>query len=77
TQAQHGEAIQGIQEQLLGVPIQEKLTALKFRIDIAEAKNASLHARIKTTVVIEKITCKRERHARVEIEQQLAAVQDS
>nr|GFA14619.1 hypothetical protein [Tanacetum cinerariifolium] len=42
TQAQHGEAIQGIQEQLLGVPIQEKLTALKFRIDIAEAKNASL-----------------------------------
>ncbi|GKF97114.1 hypothetical protein Tco_0292935, partial [Tanacetum coccineum] len=48
TQAQHGEAIRGIQEHLLGVPIQEELTALRFRVDIAEAKNASLRARIKT-----------------------------
>nr|GEU63930.1 hypothetical protein [Tanacetum cinerariifolium] len=77
TQAQHGEAIQGIQEQLLGVPIQEELTALRFRVDIAEAENASLHARIKTTEAIEKITHKRERQARVEIEQQLATVQES
>nr|GEU94862.1 hypothetical protein [Tanacetum cinerariifolium] len=30
-QAQHGEAIRGIHEQLLGVPIQEELTALRFR----------------------------------------------
>ncbi|GJX55440.1 hypothetical protein Tco_0285337 [Tanacetum coccineum] len=43
TQAQHGEAIRGIQEHLLGVPIQEELTALRFRADIAEAENASLH----------------------------------
>nr|GEU36927.1 hypothetical protein [Tanacetum cinerariifolium] len=61
TQAQHGEAIRGIQEQLLGVPIQEELTALTFRVDIAEAENASLHARVKTTEAIEKITRKRER----------------
>ncbi|GJU73997.1 hypothetical protein Tco_1265402 [Tanacetum coccineum] len=56
TQAQHGEAIRGIQEHLLGVPIQEELTALRFRADIAEAENASLRARIKTTEAIKKIT---------------------
>nr|GEX37632.1 hypothetical protein [Tanacetum cinerariifolium] len=77
TQAKHGEAIRGIHEQLLGVPIQEELTALRFKVDIDEAENASLHARIKTTEAIEKITRKRERQTRVEIEQQLAAVQES
>ncbi|GKC87136.1 hypothetical protein Tco_1147785 [Tanacetum coccineum] len=71
-QAQHGEAIRGIQEHLLGVPIQEELTTLRFRADIAEAENASLCARIKTTEAIEKITRNRERQARVKIEQQLA-----
>ncbi|GJT30219.1 hypothetical protein Tco_0910494, partial [Tanacetum coccineum] len=50
TQAQHGEAIRGIQEHLLGMPIQEELTALRFRADIAEAENASLRARIKTII---------------------------
>nr|GFA63148.1 hypothetical protein [Tanacetum cinerariifolium] len=54
-----------------------ELTALRFRVDIAEAKNASLRARIKTTEVIEKITRKRERQSRVKIKQQLAAVQES
>ncbi|GJZ92007.1 hypothetical protein Tco_0664072 [Tanacetum coccineum] len=73
TQAQHGEAIRGIQEHLLGVPIQEELTALRFRADIAEAEHASFRARIKTTKAIEKITRNRERQARVKIEQQLAA----
>nr|GEW32995.1 putative reverse transcriptase domain-containing protein [Tanacetum cinerariifolium] len=53
-----------------------ELTALIFRVDIDEAENASLHARIKTAEVIKKITRKRERHARVEIEQQLAAEED-
>ncbi|GJS36145.1 putative reverse transcriptase domain-containing protein [Tanacetum coccineum] len=77
TQAQHGEAIRGIQEHLLGVPIQEELTALRFRADIAEAENASLRARIKTTEAIEKITRNHERQASVKIEQQLAAVQES
>nr|GEU42305.1 hypothetical protein [Tanacetum cinerariifolium] len=74
TQAQHWEAIRGIQEQLLGVPIQEELTALRFRVDITEAENASLRARIKTMKAIEKITHKYERHAHFEIEQQLAVV---
>ncbi|GKE28603.1 hypothetical protein Tco_1443987 [Tanacetum coccineum] len=37
TQAQHEEAIRGIHEHLLGVPIQEELTALRFRVYIAEA----------------------------------------
>nr|GEY52860.1 hypothetical protein [Tanacetum cinerariifolium] len=46
-------------------------------LDITEAENASLRASIKTTEAIEKITRKRERQARVEIEQQLAAVQES
>ncbi|GJS01884.1 putative reverse transcriptase domain-containing protein [Tanacetum coccineum] len=76
TQAQHGEAIRGIQEHLLGVPIQEELTALRFRADSTEAENASLRARIKTTEAIGKITRNRERQARVKIEQQLAAVQE-
>ncbi|GKC07472.1 hypothetical protein Tco_0999082, partial [Tanacetum coccineum] len=40
-------------------------------------ENASLRARIKTTEAIEKITRNRERQARVKIEQQLAAVQES
>nr|GEU43006.1 hypothetical protein [Tanacetum cinerariifolium] len=45
----------------------EELTALIFRVDIAEAENASLRAMIKTTEAIKKIT-------RIKIEQQLAAV---
>ncbi|GKB51792.1 hypothetical protein Tco_0902545 [Tanacetum coccineum] len=77
TQAQHGEAIRGIHQHLLGVPIQEELTALRSRVDIVEAENASLRARIKTTEAIEKITRNRERQARIKIEQQLAAVQES
>ncbi|GJX55815.1 hypothetical protein Tco_0285712 [Tanacetum coccineum] len=77
TQAQHGEAIRGIQQHLLGVPIQEELTALRFRVDIAEAENSSLRARIKTTKAIENITRNRERWVRIKMEQQLAAVQES
>nr|GEW60268.1 hypothetical protein [Tanacetum cinerariifolium] len=77
TQAQHGEAIRGINEHLLRVPIQEELTVLRFRVGITEAENASLHARIKTTEAIEKITRNRKRQGRIKIEQQLAAVQES
>nr|GEX81294.1 hypothetical protein [Tanacetum cinerariifolium] len=46
-------------------------------VDLAEAENASLRARIKTTEAIENITRKRKRRARVDIEQQLVAVQES
>ncbi|GKG44009.1 hypothetical protein Tco_0483102, partial [Tanacetum coccineum] len=48
TLAQHGEAIRGIHRNLLGLPIQEELIALRLRVDIDEAENASLRARIKT-----------------------------
>ncbi|GJU42591.1 hypothetical protein Tco_1195548 [Tanacetum coccineum] len=71
TLAQHGEAIQGIQEQLVGVPIQEELMALRFRIEIAEAEIASLRARNRTTEAIEKITRNRERQAREKMERQI------
>ncbi|GJV27913.1 hypothetical protein Tco_1384361 [Tanacetum coccineum] len=77
TLAQHGEAIRGIHEHLLGVPIQDELTALRFRVDIAEAKNASLCARIKTIEAVEKVTRNHKRHARTEIERQLALLQES
>ncbi|GJT12272.1 putative reverse transcriptase domain-containing protein [Tanacetum coccineum] len=76
TLAQHGEAIRGIQEQLVGVPIQEELMALRFRIDIAEAEIASLRARNKTTEAIEKITRNRERQAREKMEHQLSLIQE-
>ncbi|GKC15880.1 hypothetical protein Tco_1012662 [Tanacetum coccineum] len=68
TQAQHEEAIRGIQEHLLGVHIQKELTALRFRVDIAKTYNASLRARIKTTKAIEKITHNRERQIRIKME---------
>ncbi|GJS32698.1 hypothetical protein Tco_0531080 [Tanacetum coccineum] len=55
---------------LLGVPIQEELTALRFRVDIAEAENASPRARIKTTKAIEKVTL-------IKIEQWFPVVQES
>nr|GEY10012.1 putative reverse transcriptase domain-containing protein [Tanacetum cinerariifolium] len=55
----------------------EELTALRFRIDIAKAENTSLHARIKTTKEIEKITRNRVRKVRDKMERQLAFVQDS
>ncbi|GJV41377.1 hypothetical protein Tco_1419817 [Tanacetum coccineum] len=50
------------------IDIREELTALRFRVDIAEAENASLRARIKTTESIEKINRNRERHAHIKIE---------
>ncbi|GJS44968.1 hypothetical protein Tco_0595089 [Tanacetum coccineum] len=75
TLAQYGEAIRGIQEQLVGVPIQEELMALRFRIDIIEAENASLRAR-NTAEAIEKITHNRKRQAREKMERQLSLIQE-
>ncbi|GJY79315.1 hypothetical protein Tco_0485116 [Tanacetum coccineum] len=74
TLAQHGEAIRGIHEHLLGVPIQEVLTALRNRLDIIEAENASLCATIRTMKAVEMVTHNHERLARIEIERQLASV---
>ncbi|GKE90696.1 hypothetical protein Tco_1571791 [Tanacetum coccineum] len=77
TLAQHGEEIQGIQEHLLGVPIQEELTALRFRVDVAEVENASLRVTIRTMEAIEMVTRNHKRLACIEIEHQLASVQES
>ncbi|GJV69013.1 hypothetical protein Tco_1484522 [Tanacetum coccineum] len=77
TLAQHGEAIRGIQENFLGVPIYEELTALRFKVDIGEAENALLRATIRTMEVIETVTRNHERLAHIEIERQLASVKES
>ncbi|GKF43960.1 hypothetical protein Tco_0130512 [Tanacetum coccineum] len=55
----------------------EELTALRFMVDIVEAENALLRAKIKTTEAIKKINHNRERQARIKIEQQLVVVQES
>ncbi|GJZ10500.1 hypothetical protein Tco_0545259 [Tanacetum coccineum] len=47
----------------------EELTALRFRVDIVEAENASLRARIRTMEAVEKVTRNHERLARIGIEQ--------
>ncbi|GKB95450.1 hypothetical protein Tco_0981587, partial [Tanacetum coccineum] len=64
TLAQHREAIRGIQEHLLRVRIHEELTALRNRVDIAEAENASLRATIRTIEAIETVTHNHEGLAR-------------
>ncbi|GJZ17982.1 hypothetical protein Tco_0554105 [Tanacetum coccineum] len=56
TQAQHGEAIRGILEHLQGVPIEEEMSTLRFRMGMAKAKNASLRGKIKTMEAIETVT---------------------
>ncbi|GJW45575.1 putative reverse transcriptase domain-containing protein [Tanacetum coccineum] len=53
------------------------MTALRFRVDTAEEENASLRARIKITEAIKKITRSQEKRARMEMERQLASVQES
>nr|GEZ58320.1 hypothetical protein [Tanacetum cinerariifolium] len=67
TLAQHREAIRGIQEHLLGVPIPEELTTLRFRVDVAEGENASLRATIRIIKAIEMVTRNHERLAHIEI----------
>ncbi|GKB96913.1 hypothetical protein Tco_0983050, partial [Tanacetum coccineum] len=56
TQAQHEEAIRGILEHLQGVPIEEEMSTLRFRMGMAEAENASLRGKIKTMEAIETVT---------------------
>nr|GEY20597.1 hypothetical protein [Tanacetum cinerariifolium] len=56
TLAQHKEAIRGIHGHLQGVPINEEMNALRFRMGMAEEENASLHGRIKTIEAIDTIT---------------------
>ncbi|GKD15654.1 hypothetical protein Tco_1200061 [Tanacetum coccineum] len=75
--AQHGEAIRGIQEHLLEVPIQEELRILRDRTEVAEAERATLRATIRSMGAVETSlrNCMRdERQTRIEIERQLASV---
>ncbi|GJY79509.1 hypothetical protein Tco_0485310 [Tanacetum coccineum] len=77
TLAHHGEAIQDIHEHMQGVPIEEEMSTLRFRMGMAEAENASLRGKIKTIKAIEMVTRSQERKARMEMERQLASVQES
>nr|GFB64548.1 hypothetical protein [Tanacetum cinerariifolium] len=62
---------------LQGVPINEEMNALRFKIGMAEEENASLRSRIKTIEAIDTITRRQEKKARMELERQLASVQES
>ncbi|GJR28110.1 hypothetical protein Tco_1104342 [Tanacetum coccineum] len=64
-------------EETTGVPIQEELTALRFRVDVAESDNASLRATIRTMEVVETVTRNHETLTRIHIERMLASVQES
>ncbi|GKE80486.1 hypothetical protein Tco_1550486, partial [Tanacetum coccineum] len=57
--------------------IVEEFMALGNRVDIVEAKNASLRATIRTMKAVETVTRNHERVDRIEIEHQLALVQGS
>ncbi|GJR46942.1 hypothetical protein Tco_1315045 [Tanacetum coccineum] len=46
--ASHGEAIRGIHEYLQGVPIEEEMSTLRFRMGMAKAENDSLRGVIAT-----------------------------
>ncbi|GJZ84496.1 hypothetical protein Tco_0649835 [Tanacetum coccineum] len=56
TLAQHGEAIRGIHGHLQGVPINEEMSALRFRMGMAEEENASLRGKIKTMEATDTVT---------------------
>ncbi|GKF31332.1 hypothetical protein Tco_0101130, partial [Tanacetum coccineum] len=72
-----GEAIRGIHEYLQGVPIEEEMSTLRFRMGMVEAENASLRGKIRTMEAIETVTRSQERRTRREMERQLASVQES
>ncbi|GJW01763.1 hypothetical protein Tco_1557014 [Tanacetum coccineum] len=69
--------IRGMHEHLQGVPIEEEMSTLRFRMGMAEAENASLRGKIKTMEAIKTVTRSQERRARIEMERQLASVQES
>ncbi|GJR10914.1 hypothetical protein Tco_0793566 [Tanacetum coccineum] len=77
TLVQHGEAIRSIHGHLQGVLINEEMSALRFRMGMAEEENASLRGRIKTMEATDTITRRQEKRARMELERQLASVQES
>nr|GEX78112.1 hypothetical protein [Tanacetum cinerariifolium] len=54
-----------------------EMNALRFRMGMAEEENASLRGWIKTIEAIDTITRRQEKRARMELERQLASVQES
>ncbi|GJY01663.1 hypothetical protein Tco_0359815 [Tanacetum coccineum] len=76
TLARHREAIRSIHEHLQGVHIEEDMITLRFRMGMAEAENTSLRGNIRTMEAIETVTHSQERRARMEMERQLASVQE-
>nr|GFA47447.1 hypothetical protein [Tanacetum cinerariifolium] len=66
TLAQHGEAIRGIHGHLEGVPINEEINSLRFRMGMVEEENASLRGSIKTIEAIDTITHRQEKRGRTE-----------
>ncbi|GKE92492.1 hypothetical protein Tco_1573587, partial [Tanacetum coccineum] len=76
-QASLGEAIRGIHEYLQGVPFEEDMSTLRFRMSMIEAENASLRGKIRTMEAIETVARSQERRTIREVEQQLASIQKS
>ncbi|GJU25253.1 hypothetical protein Tco_1163874 [Tanacetum coccineum] len=64
-----GEAIRGIHEYLQGVPVEEDMSTLRFRMSMIEAENASLRGNIRTMEAIETVTRSQERRTHREVEQ--------
>ncbi|GKB47266.1 hypothetical protein Tco_0898019, partial [Tanacetum coccineum] len=58
-------------------PAATVISALRFRIGMAEEENASLCGKIKTMEATNTITHRQEKRARMELERQLASVQES
>ncbi|GKE88915.1 hypothetical protein Tco_1566390, partial [Tanacetum coccineum] len=65
--ASHEEAIRGILKHL-GVPIEEEMSNLRFKMGMAEAENVSLRGKIRTMKAIETITHSQERRTRRKME---------
>ncbi|GJR95154.1 hypothetical protein Tco_0267328 [Tanacetum coccineum] len=55
-----GEVIRGIHEYLQGVPVEEDMSTLRFRMSMIEEENASLRGKIRTMEAIEMVTRKEE-----------------
>nr|GEW38162.1 hypothetical protein [Tanacetum cinerariifolium] len=75
--AQHGEAIRGIQEHLLEVPVHAELRTLRDRLDVAEAERATLRATVRLMGAVEtslRNHMRDERQTRIETESHLALV---
>ncbi|GJW49777.1 hypothetical protein Tco_0091128 [Tanacetum coccineum] len=64
-----GEVIRGIHEYLQGVPVEEDMSTLRFRMSMIEAENASLCGKIRTMEAIETVTHSQERRTRRVVEQ--------